>query len=95
MDFLLKPLIAKFEKKLELISNDLDFLCNRVQEIDVKLTNLLTTPRRLRSPCHKPTDKPPNPPSKSSKVHDESNSQSHSIKSTGKPQGCLEELVSA
>ena len=93
MDFLLKPLIAKFEKKLDLISNDIDFLCNRVQELDDKLTSL-TTARLSHSPDQKPADTPPNPPSKSSKVHDESNSQSHSIKSTGKPQGCLEELVS-
>ena len=83
MDFLLKPLIAKFEKKLDLISNDIDFLCNRVQELDDKLTNLLTTARQSRSPDQKPTGKPPNPPSRSLEVRDGSNSPSRSTESNG------------
>ena len=86
MDFLLKPLIAKFEKKLELISNDLDFLCNRVQEIDEKLTTL-TTAQQSRSRYLKQAGTLPSQPSRSLEAHGGSNSPSRSTESNGTPQG--------
>ena len=93
MDFLLKPLIAKFERKLELIANDIDFLCNRVQEIDEKLVNL-TNFLKLRSPDQKPTGTLPSPPSRFLEAHDGSNSPSRSTESNGTLRDFPAELVS-
>ena len=81
MDYLFKPLIAKFEKKLELISNDVDFLCNRTQEIDEKLATLTTLLQSLARD-RKPSRRPQSPPSKSAEAHAENTIQSHSIEST-------------
>ena len=81
MDFLLNPLIAKFEKKLETISNDLDFLCNRTAEIEEKLAKATTVLQSLVQDL-KPSRRPQSPPSKSSTAHAESKTPSHSTKST-------------
>ena len=93
MDFLLNPLIAKFEKKLETISNDLDFLCNRTAEIEEKLAKATTVLQSLVRDL-KSSHRPQSPRKRSSAARDGSSSPSRSTENNETPQGSPAKLVS-